>query len=277
MSRKSLVTLVPLILLLSQSVTPQELPTYTCRYATSAPVVDGRGEDPAWQAAEAVSLVDVRYLSGDHPHSQATQVQMLWDDEQFYVLFVSQDPDVWSTLADRDDPLWDQEVVEVFFDPNGDEQNYVEIEVNPINTVVDLLVTKPFRDGGKAHFEWSPQFQTAVHVEGTANDPSDVDETWSMEMAAPWSIVNADLLDVPGPQSVPPKPGDEWRFNFYRYERIREAGVETGVIEYSAWSPVGEINFHRPDRFGIVVFAGPSTAIGAATWGHVKGADRQGE
>ena len=43
-----------------------------------------------------------------------------------------------------------------------------------------------------------------------------------------------------------------------RYERLRTGGVETAV-EYSAWSPVGEIDFHRPDRFDTVVFAEAST------------------
>ena len=33
----------------------------------------------------------------------------------------------------------------------------------------------------------------------------------------------------------------------------------------SAWSPTGEINFHRPDRFGIVAFAAAATAAAAAT------------
>lgn len=249
----------------------QDLPEYTCARVKAPPVIDGRGDDAAWQAAEAVSLVDVKFLSGDRRHSRPTQVQMVWDDDQLYVLFTATDPDVWSTLAQRDDPLWDQEVVEIFMDPNGDRANYVEIEVNPLNTIVDLLVTLPFRDGGEGMFGWSPEYTTATYVDGTVNDPGDTDASWSMELALPWALLREAPLDVLGERRAPPDPGDHWRINFYRYERLRDGGRETGVIEYSAWSPVGRVDFHVPERFGIVTFAGAVTAVEGVTWGGVKG------
>jgi hypothetical protein len=247
----------------------QDLPAYTCFQTTRPLIIDGKGDDAAWQRAETASLVDVRFLSGERFHSRPTEVRMLWDDERLYVLFVATDPDVWSTLADRDDPLWNQEVVEIFFDPDGDGLNYVEIEVNPLNAIVDLLVSKALGLGGRSYFEWSPEYDTAVHVEGTLNDPSDEDQYWSMELALPWEVLRADVLDVPGDRSLPPSPGDQWRFNFYRYERLRADGKETG-IEYSAWSPTGQVNFHMPERFGIVVFAPAETAAAPATWGRIK-------
>ena len=88
-------------------------------------------------------------------------------------------------------------------------------------------------------------------------------------MALPWSLFDADLLDVLGDRALSPQPGDQWRFNIYRYERLRESGEETR-IEYSAWSPTGEINFHCPDRFGVVTFAPGATAVTDLTWGQVK-------
>jgi len=73
--------------------------------------------------------------------------------------------------------------------------------------------------------------------------------------------------------ALPPNVGDRWRLNLYRYERLRTAGVATGTIEYSAWSPVGRIDFHAPDRFGIVVFADERTAVNPMSWGRVKISD----
>ena len=233
--------------LLTASPAQGELPTYTCVKTAAA------------------AMVDVSDLSGRRQHAHPTQVRMLWDEEQLYVLFIATDPDAWSTLADRDDRLWNEEVVEFYADPDGDGANCVEIEVNPLNTVVDLLLSKPWGQNGRGYFDWSPQFATAVHVEGTTNDPSDRDQYRSVEMALPWSIFASDMLDVAGGRQLPPRPGDEWRCNFYRYEPLR-----TGAVEYSAWSPVGEIDLHRPDRFGTVVFAEASTQVMQLTWGTVK-------
>lgn len=250
----------------------QDLPEYTCRRAAVAPRIDGAGDDEAWASVDAVRLVDVRILAGqEHPH--ATEARLTWDAAALYVLIRADDPDVWSTLAGRDDPLYNEEVVELFIDPDGDGANYVEIEVNSLNTVFDLLVTKALRSGGQGRPEWSPEgLATAVGVTGTLNDPADTDEGWVAELALPWAALGTDLLDVPGDRDLPPAPGDSWRVNLYRYERPRTAaGVESGDIEYSAWSPVGRVDFHAPERFGVVVFAGSGTAVDAVGWAALKG------
>ena len=72
-----------------------------------------------------------------------------------------------------------------------------------------------------------------------------------------------------GDRALPTQPGDQWRFNFYRDER-RRASVEETHVEYSAWSPTGETNFNRPDRFAIVAFVAGATAATDFTWGRLK-------
>ena len=54
--------------------------------------------------------------------------------------------------------------------------NYYELEINALNTVWDLLLSKPYRDGGKAVTSWNIDgLETTVHLYGTLNDPTDVD------------------------------------------------------------------------------------------------------
>jgi len=246
-----------LLLVTTTCALAQDLPEYTCLKATQPIVIDGVADEAAWRLADPMALVDVRFIEDARPHSRPTEARMLWDDDNLYVLFVATDPDVWSSLSARDDPLWDEEVVEIFFDPTGEGQRYAEIEVNSLNTIVDLLVTRiPER---KSFFEWSPALQSAVTVDGSLNDASDADRRWVTEIAIPWAALRSDLLDVAGGQSLPPRDGDVWRFNFYRYERIRDGGMEVD-IEYSAWSPTGEVNFHMPERFGRVAFRAAQSA-----------------
>lgn len=263
-----------LVLAGAWQVSAQDVPVYVCQKTTQAPVIDGVGDDAAWAAAPVIRLVDVSSLS-PREFERGTQVRMLWDDEALYVLFTAHDPDVWSTMATRDGALYNEEVVELFIDPDGDGRNYVEIEVNSLNTVFDLLVTRALRDGGQGLPEWSPaSLRTAVGVVGTRNQPGDVDEAWVTEIALPWVALRSDLLDVPGDRSLPPRVDDSWRLNLYRYERSRsDAGVATRTIEYSAWSPVGRVDFHVPERFGVVRFAGaPATSVVSRSWAPVKAA-----
>ena len=243
-----------------------DIPTYRCRRLdrkADAPTADL--DQAPWSETEWIE--DFVLVGGpEPPPDRFLSAAARWDDEGLNVAFKSAPSLVPVTKTQRDDDLFNECTVEIFMAAG---KGFYEIEVNPLNTVVDLLLSKSWGQNGRGYFDWSPQFATAVHIEGTINDPSDRDQYWSVEMALPWSIFASDMLDVAGGRQLPPRPGDEWRCNFYRYEPLRTGGVETDV-EYSAWSPVGEIDFHRPDRFGTVVFAEASTQVMQLTWGTVK-------
>ena len=88
-----------------------------------------------------------------------------------------------------------EEVVEVFIDPDGDGKEYAELEVNPLNVVVDLKVSaKPEGGVGWSSMKWDIEgLKTAVAVYGTVNEREDRDQGWTVEIAIPWT----GLKDVP--------------------------------------------------------------------------------
>jgi hypothetical protein len=101
-----------------------------------------------------------------------------------------------------------------------------------------------------------------VHVSGTLNDPNDVDEGWSVEIAFPW-----DILAQAAGRPVPPAPGDIWRLNFSRvqwetqprdgrYEKLTDSATGDPLAEHNwVWSPQGLIAMHYPEMWGEVLFA----------------------
>lgn len=258
-----------LLLALASAAGAQDLPLYTCWKTTQPVIVDGKGDEAAWQEVDPVDLVDVSFLSGDRYHTRRTEARMLWDEQYLYFYFSAADPDVWSTYGQRDMQLYEEEVLEIFIDPDGDGQNYAEVELNPLNTVFDLLLTKPWSRSGKGYDTWNPALLSAVQITGTLNNAADVDQSWSAEIALPWAGLASPPLDIAGPRSLPPQAGDEWRLNIYRFERVRQNGTQSEE-QASAWSPVGKVDFHVPERFGRVVFGNRLTAVEAQSWGLVK-------
>jgi len=230
---------------------------YVCERAVRPPVIDGLLDDPAWQAAPWTEhFVDIEgYVRPLPPF--ATRAKMLWDDRFFYVGAWLEEPQVWATLSQRDSVIFQDNDFEVFCDPDGDNHNYYEIEINALNTVWDLRLAKPYRDGGPALNEWEiPGLRSVVHVDGTLNDPSDVDRGWSVEMAIPWAA----LAEFAG-RPVPPRHGDQWRMNFSRVEwRTEVAAGHYGKLagrreDNWVWSPQGVVDMHRPEKWGIVQFS----------------------
>lgn len=217
-----------------------ERPEFVCYRAANPIIIDGKLDDPSWQGATTVDLVLAD--SGEDPR-QKTQARVLWDDEYLYVAFHCDDSDIWGVTTERDKDIYNQEVVEVFLDPDRDNYTYLEIEVSPLNAVLDLFM---LNRGGrpKGLWDWdSDGLLTAVEVDGDPSKRGTEDRSWTVEMAIPMS----DCYTAP---NLPPEPGDVWHMNLYRIDRAERGD------EYTAWSPPRRLNYHTPERFGRLVFSG---------------------
>jgi hypothetical protein len=213
-------------------------PFYQCRYTAEAPVIDGRLDDAVWRKAEPMFLVLTN--TGESPR-QPTTARALWTDTHLLVAFDCRDDDVWAGLDGHDTDIFNEEVVEVFIDENCDGKSYVELEVSPNNSVLDMYILNLGRGPwqGMRDYE-SRNLQTAVAVDGTVAEAAGTpdDRGWTVEMA----IAFDDLVLA---RHHPPKAGDLMRWNLYRIDR-----PVGGKDEYSAWAPTGAINYHRPMEFG---------------------------
>jgi hypothetical protein len=220
------------------------------------PKIDGRLDDRAWFTTEWThDFVDIEGDTRPRPRFR-TRVKMLWDAQFFYVAAELDEPHVWATLTKHDSVIFHDNDFEVFIDPDGDNHAYYELEINALNTEWDLFLPVPYRDGGKARDDWEiPGLKTAVHVNGTLNDPTDRDTGWSVELAIPWAVLGEHAR-----RPAPPRPGDRWRVNFSRVEwRTTVAGKTTTKVPGAkednwVWSPQGVVDMHRPERWGYVEF-----------------------
>lgn len=217
-------------------------PSYQVR-RTNAPItIDGILDEPAWARARQTDNF-VSPNDGSEMELE-TWAKVLWDDTHLYIAMRAEDPDIWSTLTQRDGDLWDEEVLEVYLDPGNNGQNYLEFQINPLNTVFDAVFAQATnRDLPAARAVDIAGVETAVQIEGTLDNRSDEDTAWIVEMKFPFASL---------PSSTgAPGSGETMRANFYRYDRSGTADTR-----YFAWSPVGGGTFHNPDRFGVMTFQG---------------------
>jgi hypothetical protein len=178
--------------------------------------------------ATPIALRDV--ATGAAPR-QRTEVRLACTETALCIQFEAEDREPWATLTERDAPLYEEEVVEVFIDPAGDLAGYFEIEVNPLGTVLDLLIRRN-RRGLLKDFRW--------RCEGLRTSVAKTATGWRADLHLPWLSIVAE----------PPPPGALWRANFTRIDR-----PPGQPRELTAWSPTGLELFHVPDRFGFLEFA----------------------
>jgi len=255
-----------LTLLLSTSAYAQyplvESRAYICKQPTEPIIIDGKPNEQSWQLARwTEDFVDIEGNKKPKPALQ-TRVKMLWDTNFFYFYAELQEPHIWANLKQRDTVIFYDNDFEIFIDPDGDTHSYYEFEVNAFNTVWDLMLTRAYRDNGKAIDNWDINgMKTAIHIEGTLNDPSDKDQFWAIEVAMPWKV-----LEEAAFKGKKPKANDSWRVNFSRvqwdtqvrngkYEKVILNGNKRPVEHNWVWSPQRVVNMHEPEFWGQVLFS----------------------
>lgn len=216
--------------------------------------IDGKLDEEVWQrAATTGPFVDVGSGEPNPAFPVQGSAKLTWDDKHLYVGFEVQSKTIIGGFPkDAKDPrLWEKDTIEIMIDPDGDGDNkdYYEIQINPQNLVFDTqydTYNQPKDDskGIFGHMDWSAKLESAVVVEGEMDKPNE-GKGYVVEAKIPWaSFTKAN--------QSPPKPGDQWRMNFYAMKN------NSGV----AWSPIlGKGNFHRSSRFGRVVWAIPGEPL----------------
>lgn len=248
---------------LSQTISLKFNPKhYICQRTTEKLIIDGKLDEKDWIAAKwSDDFIDIEGLIKPLP-TYRTRVKMLWDDHFLYIAAEMEEPHIWAKIRERDAVIYHDNDFEVFIDPDGDTHLYYEYEVNALNTIWDLILAKPYRDGGPAINNWDINgLKSAVFIDGTLNDATDVDKKWSVEVAFPLDVLHECC------KGHYAKGGQLWRINFSRvqwqtktiagnYEKILNPKTKKPLPENNwVWSPQGQIAMHQPETWGFLLFS----------------------
>ena len=247
------------------SISPRN---YVCYHASAPILVDGLPDEKDWlNVPWSEYFVDIEGSLKPDP-TYKNRMKMLWDDTFFYITAELEEPHVWANLTERESVIFYDNDFEVFIDPDGDTHKYVEYEMNALNTQWDLLLLKPYRDdlvNNVAIDNWNINgIKSAVHVNGTLNNPNDIDKGWTLEIAIPFDA----LIELSASGKLPVQ-GEQYRVGFSRVEWIVDVvdgkykkrthnvdGKENPLPENNwVWSPQGVIAMHQPETWGFVQFS----------------------
>lgn len=195
-------------------------------------------EEP-WSTPPGCAPVRLRRATDAAVPRLATSVAAWYDAEAVSFLFSGTDDHIQATYHRRDDPLYEQDVVEVFLAPEM-LTRYYEIEVSPNGTIFDAVIDSP--DGIRATMRADRAWTCAGLVAAVRR---------VMESSGAMSVDT--LIRIPFASLGRPLPaeGEVWRANFFRIDRHDEHGDE-----YSAWQPTMKEppDFHVPSAFGSLRF-----------------------
>ena len=205
-------------------------------------------------ASEWESATPIRFASDwqgkNYDSELKTEVRVLWSPAMLYLRFVCRYRELCvfseSDPNGRRQQLWERDVVEAFLQPpelqtnfasrQGNKQvltgrfygSYREFEIAPNGMWIDIDISP----AGPA--DLNSGLSRSAHVHS-------IKKSWTAELAIPMKALTANF-----------DSNAEWRANFFRVE---------GKVEprtYMAWRPTHtpEADFHVPEAFGLIKFAG---------------------
>ena len=233
---------------------------YQARMANWPIKVDGKLNEHDWKQAVLISdFEDIEGAAKPKP-TFSTSVKMMWDSQYLYIGAVLEEPHLWGTLKNHDDIIYRDHDFEVFIDPMGDGEQYFEIEINVLGTIMDLFMNKPYKKGGTFDMGWNTTgIQSKIIANGTINDNTDIDSGWTLEMAIPFTAISR----IQRPAT--PSSNKPWRINFSRVQWTLEPDGKSyrkklnqhnkPISENNwVWNPTGVIDMHVPTKWGYLYF-----------------------
>ena len=194
-----------------------------------------------------------------------TRFKALFDDTHLYIAAILEPSEYFGTQAhftERNSPIYQKDSdFEVFVDAVNSHSFYKEFEVNALNTVWNLMLDKPYMDGGKEHsarehepgdvlyYEVFHQKSATKVIKGVLNSEKGV--VWTVEVAMAYTDIFAQTGTLP----TTPRKGDMWRVNFSRVELKGDVNwTWQPQIIWDGTKHSGVVNMHLPDAWGYFVF-----------------------
>ena len=210
------------------------VPHYNIHRTKEKIAVDGKLSEKAWKKSTPVILMfPWEFQTGAKQH---TSVKLLHDQNYLYVGYECADSDITATHENRDDPVYQDDCVEIFISTNPKADHYFGFEMNARGVLYDYFFAYPEKHNLTPNLEG---ILLKTEINGTLQQSSDQDQGWTLEVAIPFQSLNAF-----------PKKGDQWNIQLNRWD-----GTEPNR-RLSMWSNSGmkKANPHNPERFGKIVF-----------------------
>lgn len=221
-----------LIVLFSTTGNSQNIPIHKTKKQL---IIDGNLSD--W---ETPFLGPFTVHNSGERATQNTFVSLSWNDENLYIAYNSPDSKIIGSTQKKDSQIfYTDDLVEIFLDPNGDGQNYIEVGVNAFSTNYDLLLKciSPECGGWKT--------ATDFDIKGIETISKISSEGYTVEIKIPF----LSLEKIKNGGFSKPNTGTKWKGNAFR--------IDYGnTIEYLALQPYKSLKFgfHQPAEFAVFEF-----------------------
>lgn len=197
----------------------------------------------AWKSAEK-AVIGSWPWNKEKKHPEV-EFRALWSAKRLHVRFHVREKRILARRTEFQSSVCRDSCVEFFVSSNG--SKYFNFEINCIGTLLleygksDERIKIPVKDAGSVRI--STSLPRGEAIPAAMECPS---HGYVVEYSIPFTLFGKYS------RTGVPRAGDVWKGNFYK------CADELPERQWGCWSPVNteRPDFHRPENFGDIVFAG---------------------
>ncbi len=219
---------------------------YTVHRVDALPAVSAAWDDPAWAAAETLTIA--RFHPRGSDHKPFTQARILHDGRALAVMFRVEDRYVVARHTEYQSPTHKDSCVEFFVRPR-DDRGYFNFEFNAIGTLLLWYIEKPRGPDGVfgKYTEVPKSAADAIAVRASLTGPIRDERSGPVVWTLSYRVPRAFFEGFTGPLGA--LSAQTWRANFYK------CADDSSHPHWGHWADIGDrLDFHQPDHFGEIVF-----------------------
>jgi len=200
--------------------------------------ISGNGSASNWTTTEWITIPQ-RTTTGA---TYETKAKLLYSETGMYFLFSCRDEKLTNTMQKDFLNLWNEDVIEIFLQPDTTQPVYFEYELSPLNYELPIAI---FNENGTLN-SWTPFFyegnrktKHATTITGGEKKPHARVSGWTTEVYIPYKLLKPVMDTLPSSGTI-------WKGNLYRID------YDKGETLWSWQLTSG--NFHEYDKFGTFRF-----------------------
>ena len=233
--------------------------TYSIQQLPNPPVIDGVIDKQEWGKIPWSSPFVSELKNGSTENAFTTKFKIGKSKDSLFFAALVYDPHIWGVNDLCESYFFDDNFIELYVDDDNDEFDYAVLKVNALGKFCGEYRKRNY-DKPIARFSLLENSiaRCKVDVEGTVNNPKDIDDYWTVECAIPLNL-KIDSIQVLNPQT-------SWNVNVQRkqwpysivgglYKKM--LNPETGKKyqgEQWVWSFMNENSIHTPELWGQWIF-----------------------
>jgi hypothetical protein len=218
---------------------------YTVRSSSVPPALEANWQDPIWRRAETLDLAHFRPESTDH--RPRTLARLLYTAQGIHGIFQVDDRYICCRRAHYFDEVWKDSCVEFFAQPKPG-RGYFNLEFSCAGGYLCSFITNPERTptGFKEFVKLPASIGRTIQVRSSLPHQTELEITepvvWTLSFYVPFTVFESYVGPLGG------LSGQVWHGNFHK------CADESSHPHWGTWSPLDQLNFHRPSCFGAIRF-----------------------